>query len=68
MPIYEFTCADCDAEFEVIVRTPDISKYSLKEAHVKCTECGGDAGRVMSVTAPPRFRGSGFYQTDYKEK
>lgn len=39
MPIYEYTCLDCQAEFELI--------RSIKEADLplKCTQCQGDDTR-----------------------
>lgn len=35
MPIYEYTCKDCDAQFEKFVR----SMTAIAEA--KCPHCGG---------------------------
>jgi putative FmdB family regulatory protein len=35
MPIYEYTCRDCNAQFEKFVRS------MTAPAEVKCPECGG---------------------------
>ncbi len=35
MPIYEYTCTDCDTQFEKFVRSMTSS------VQVKCPECGG---------------------------
>lgn len=35
MPIYEYRCADCDAQFEKFVRS------MTSAAEVKCPTCGG---------------------------
>jgi putative FmdB family regulatory protein len=35
MPIYEYTCEDCSAQFEKFVRSMTAS------AQVRCPECGG---------------------------
>jgi len=31
-----------------------------------CPECGGKVKRLIGTGAGPIFKGSGFYQTDYK--
>jgi putative FmdB family regulatory protein len=35
MPIYEYTCQDCEAQFEKFVRS------MAAQAEVVCPECGG---------------------------
>jgi putative FmdB family regulatory protein len=35
MPIYEYTCKDCDSQFEKFVRS------MTSEVAVKCPHCGG---------------------------
>lgn len=35
MPIYEYTCRDCDAQFEKFVRS------MTSNVEVKCPHCGG---------------------------
>jgi predicted nucleic acid-binding Zn ribbon protein len=32
----------------------------------KCPECKGNLKRIIGTGAGPIFKGSGFYQTDYK--
>ncbi len=44
MPIYEFKCTTCHAEFETIVAS------SAKTEGVKCTQCGSsDISRILST-------------------
>ena len=61
MPIYEYMCRNCGKSFEVlqgINETPELS----------CEKCNGsDIERVLSPGAF-MFKGSGFYETDYKKK
>jgi putative FmdB family regulatory protein len=58
MPLYEYLCKKCGHRFE------EIRKFSDKQLK-KCPECGGLIEQV--ITAPSvQFKGSGFYQTDYK--
>jgi len=46
MPIYEYKCAFCDKEFEMIRFSQDDDK------DIACPECGGKkAEKVLSVTA-----------------
>jgi putative FmdB family regulatory protein len=61
MPTYEYLCESCGHRFEVF--------HSASERLVQCRKCkkrklvrlvGGGAGII--------FKGSGFYETDYKKK
>jgi putative FmdB family regulatory protein len=36
MPIYEYSCSDCDEQFEKFVRS------MTSTAAIKCPKCGGD--------------------------
>ena len=39
----------------------------MTEKHLSsCPECGGKVKRLIGAGAGPIFKGSGFYQTDYK--
>ena len=58
MPTYEFKCPS-GHEFE------KIEKMSFKGT-TKCPKCGKRARRVISGGGGFVFKGSGFYQTDYK--
>jgi putative FmdB family regulatory protein len=58
MPTYEFKCP-LGHEFE------KFEKMSFKGT-TKCPTCGKLARRVISGGAGFVFKGSGFYQTDYK--
>jgi len=57
MPIYEYRCESCDA---VIEKLQHFSDPPL----TKCEKCGGALVRLVS---PPafKFKGSGWYVTDY---
>jgi putative FmdB family regulatory protein len=60
MPLYEYQCSECKRRFEVLQKFSD---PVLSE----CTECGGVLERVLSVPSI-RFKGSGWYVTDYSSK
>lgn len=58
MPIYEFECANCDAN----VRFD--KEFKINEPHeLECPVCQGDMRKVYQAT-PTIFKGSGFYSTD----
>jgi len=61
MPTYEYECLQCRRNFEVF---QGIKEEPLK----KCPECGGKVKRLIGAGAAVIFRGSGFYETDYKRK
>ena len=60
MPTYEYICSACGHEFE---KFQSISASPIKA----CPECGKKkAQRKISVGAGFIFKGSGFYETDYR--
>ena len=59
MPTYEYRCNDCGYQFEKFQR--------ITAAHLtECPKCGGKVERLISSGAGLVFKGSGFYETDYK--
>ena len=60
MPTYEYRCRNCGHTFDVVQAMSD-------EALTVCPVCGGELRKVF---APPAisFKGSGFYQTDYRSE
>ena len=62
MPTYDYRCSKCDHEWELF--------QSIKASPVrKCPSCGKlGAKRVIGAGAGIIFRGSGFYQTDYRSE
>lgn len=59
MPTYEYKCLDCFKIFEIF--------QSMKDEPIKvCPECNGKLNRLIGSGAGTIFKGSGFYQTDYK--
>lgn len=62
MPTYDYRCKLCEHEWEVF--------HSITAAPVKkCPSCGrAGAKRVIGAGAAILFRGTGFYQTDYRSE
>lgn len=62
MPTYQYECDDCGYVFEFM---QSISDKKL----TKCPSCGKDTlHRLIGSGAGIIFKGSGFYETDYKNK
>lgn len=61
MPTYTYQCKKCSAiadHFHGINAKP----------RVKCDECGGACKRLIGTGSGIIFKGSGFYETDFKSK
>lgn len=62
MPTYEYECQACNHRFELF---QSITAKPLR----KCPECGRlKVKRLIGAGASIIFRGSGFYQTDYRSE
>lgn len=61
MPTYSYECGSCGHVF-------DVFHGMSAEPKVKCEECGKKCNRLMGTGAGIIFKGSGFYETDYKDK
>lgn len=60
MPTYDYACDACGHEFEEF---QSMSAQPLK----KCPECGKNKlRRLIGIGAGVIFKGSGFYETDYR--
>ncbi|HRI48280.1 MAG TPA: zinc ribbon domain-containing protein [Ignavibacteriaceae bacterium] len=59
MPNYDYKCTLCDYTFEVFQNMTD-TPIEI------CPKCEGKVKRLIGSGAGPIFKGSGFYQTDYK--
>lgn len=61
MPTYTYECKKC-------LRTYDRFHPMSAKPRVKCEECGGSCRRLIGSGAGIIFKGSGFYETDYRRK
>jgi putative FmdB family regulatory protein len=62
MPTYDYRCTSCGYQFE---QFQPISARPLR----KCSRCRRNAlTRLIGCGAGVIFKGSGFYQTDYRSK
>ncbi len=59
MPTYEYECTVCEHRFE--------KSQSMKDEPIKeCPACKGLTRRLIGGGGGIIFKGSGFYQTDYR--
>ena len=62
MPTYDYVCDACNHEFELFQSITEKNKR-------KCPQCGRlKLRRLFGTGAAIVFKGSGFYQTDYRSE
>ncbi|GAB4386522.1 MAG: zinc ribbon domain-containing protein [Phycisphaerales bacterium] len=62
MPTYDYRCGNCEHTFELFQKMSDAPKR-------KCPKCGRNAlNRLIGTGGAVLFKGSGFYQTDYRSE
>ncbi len=61
MPIYEYRCDNCEHRLEILQKIND------KPAS-NCPECGKDSLRKLVSAAAFKLKGTGWYETDFKDK
>ena len=59
MPTYDYRCEACKHEFSLF-------QSITADPCDKCPECDGKVRRLIGAGAGIIFKGSGFYETDYK--
>lgn len=61
MPNYDYQCQKCGKRFEVFQSMKDEKLTTCPDAG-----CGGQVKRLLGTGGGILFKGSGFYQTDYR--
>ena len=61
MPTYTYECRSCG-------KTQDVFHGMSAKPRVKCGDCGKGSKRLLGTGSGIIFKGSGFYETDYKTK
>jgi putative FmdB family regulatory protein len=59
MPLYKYRCTECDNTFKIL------QKNGKKDEEPECPVCGGKETERVISSVGIRFKGSGFYRTDY---
>ncbi|MGB1874767.1 MAG: FmdB family zinc ribbon protein [Akkermansiaceae bacterium] len=61
MPNYDYQCKECGHTFEVFQRMSDPKLEDCPQE-----DCAGKIRRLLGTGSGVIFKGSGFYQTDYR--
>lgn len=61
MPNYDYECEKCGMRFEIFQSMNDAKLTDCPQAG-----CGGTVRRLLGTGGAIIFKGSGFYQTDYR--
>ena len=61
MPTYDYECEKCGKKFEIF--------HSMTAEPIKkCPDCKGKVHKLIGGGSGIIFKGTGFYETDYKKK
>ena len=68
MPFYTFKCPSCNKQQEVLQKMNEPEPVCERCINASCGVHIVEMKRVFKSNAKPQFKGSGFYETDYKQK
>ncbi len=68
MPTYEYECTKCGEVVELFQQITEPAKHRLKKGDPKPCDCNAPVKRLISTGGGIIFKGSGFYQTDYRSE
>ena len=66
MPTYEYECVKCGAVVEIFHSMTDPARKRLRKTDPKACDCNAGVLRRIGTGAGVIFKGSGFYETDYR--
>ena len=68
MPFYTFKCPSCSREDEILQSMNASNPVCERCVEASCGTHIPEMKRVFKSTGKPKFKGKGFYETDYKRK
>lgn len=68
MPTYDYECTKCGKVFELVQPITETARRKLKKEDPKPCDCNAEVRRLIGTGAGVIFKGSGFYQTDYRSE
>ena len=68
MPTYQYECTNCGAITEVFQSIKDSARRKLRKSDDPTCNCDAPVTRLIGTGAGIIFKGSGFYQTDYRSE
>lgn len=66
MPTYDYECTKCGTVFELVHSITEPARKKLKKSDPKPCDCNAPISRRVGTGGGIIFKGSGFYQTDYR--
>jgi predicted nucleic acid-binding Zn ribbon protein len=66
--MYTFKCPSCQREEDITQSMKAPVPVCMRCANASCGIHIVEMERVWKKTSKPRFKGKGFYETDYKDK
>ncbi len=66
MPTYEYECTECGKVVDLFQSITESPRRRLRKSDPKPCECNAPVRRRIGTGAGIIFKGSGFYQTDYR--
>ena len=66
MPTYEYECTECGKVVDLFLSITVSPRRRLRKSDPKACECNAPVRRRIGTGAGIIFKGSGFYQTDYR--
>jgi len=61
VPIYEYRCNECEHQLEMLQKISDAPA-------ITCPDCGKDSLRKLISAVAFKLKGTGWYETDFKDK
>lgn len=68
MPTYEYECTECGVVFDLFQPITEPARKKLKKGDPRACDCEAPVQRRISGGGGIIFKGSGFYQTDYRSE
>ena len=68
MPTYEYECTKCEAVTEVFQPITAPNRRKLRRSDSPACDCNAPVFRRIGTGGGIIFKGSGFYQTDYRSE
>lgn len=68
MPTYQYQCTECGTITEVFHSITASARRRLKKEDNPQCDCGARVTRLVGTGAGIIFKGSGFYETDYRSE
>ena len=68
MPTYDYECTECGKVFELVQPITEPARRRLRKGDPKPCKCDAPVSRHIGTGGGILFKGSGFYQTDYRSE